>query len=428
MSHDTKRDRRESEFTASAARPESDTQLESETEPAIEIERILPGGYGLAHHSGKTLLIGFAAPGDILRVKLEKSKARAHFASIQEIITTSPERVSPRCQHFGVCGGCDFQHLDYSAQIKAKSEIVRDCLRRIAGIPEEELNQRGISIRFFPAPNPFEYRTRARWQHDTENGSVGYFKRGSNEVCDVHECPILAPHVQREFSELRIKISREDNSASRREIRSYKSGIFGDSPDESVVTIAGEQYYFNDQCFFQSSTDLLPAMIEEVIGAGPGQTALDLYCGVGLFTLPLARQYKFVAGVEGNQTACAYARFNATNAELNNIQIDAQDVEKWLSSRTSKNAAKNTAKKFRSPDLVVLDPPRTGAGNDVTEWLVNSGARQIVYVSCDPATLARDLKALLKTKVYDIDSIAIFDLFPQTHHVETVVRLSHKEC
>lgn len=401
-------------------------EQDSDAELIVEIERILPGGYGLAHADGKTILVPFSAPGDILRVDAEKSTSRARFYNIQEIITPSHDRVAPPCQYYGICGGCDFQHLDYNAQIKAKSEILRDSMRHIAGMSEKELDLRGISIRIFPAPNPFGYRTRARWQHDTENWSVGYYRRRSNEVCDIDECPILSQNLQRELTKLRLKIGRKDKQSSLSDIRSYKAMAFGDpsgDASESIVTIANEQYSFNDDCFFQSSIDLLPEMIAEVIGNGEGQTAFDLYCGVGLFTLPLARRYKRVVGVEGSQTACSYARFNATNAGLNNVQIHTQKVERWLSSHRSSRAANSAVKKFRAPDLVILDPPRLGAGSGVIEWLVNSKARQIVYVSCDPATLARDLKPLLT--MYKIDSIAIFDLFPQTHHVETVVRLSY---
>src|SRR3954467_2004571 len=149
----------------------------------VTIERILPGGFGLAHADGKTLFITLAAPGDRVRAKIERVQGRVAFASIQEIISPSPARVEPPCPYFGRCGGCDFQQLSYDAQLNAKVEIIRDCLRRIARIDFQD------EIPITPSPDIWRYRSRAQWQRDAREMRLGYFERASHRVCDVAECP-----------------------------------------------------------------------------------------------------------------------------------------------------------------------------------------------------------------------------------------------
>src|SRR5215212_10244183 len=156
----------------------------------VTIERILPGGVGLAHAEGRTVFVALSAPGDVARVRVESVKGRLAFASIVEVLQPSPARVEPPCPYFGRCGGCDFQQLNYAAQLAAKVEIIRDCLRRVARVePPAE-------IHITPSPSEWRYRSRARWQHDSVRNFLGYYERGSHRVCDVVECPVAAPEVQ----------------------------------------------------------------------------------------------------------------------------------------------------------------------------------------------------------------------------------------
>ena len=163
----------------------------------VEIERILPGGMGLAHAGDKTVFVSLAAPGDRVRVRVEREQGNILFASIEEIITPSPVRVEPPCPYFGRCGGCDFQQLTYEAQLAAKSEMIRDCLHRIArldNVPE---------IAVTPSPNEWRYRMRATWQIDREQRAIGYYERGSQRVCDVADCAILQPELQAKLEDVR---------------------------------------------------------------------------------------------------------------------------------------------------------------------------------------------------------------------------------
>jgi len=166
----------------------------------VTIERILPGGLGLAHAEGKTIMVALAAPGDRLRVRVDRVKGNVSFALIEEIVTPSPNRVEPPCPYFGRCGGCDFQQLSYQAQLEAKVEIIRDCLRRLGGIENVP------DFQITSAPNVWHYRSRAQWQYDAIRQRLGYFESGSRRVCDVAECAVLAPELQQTLESLRARM------------------------------------------------------------------------------------------------------------------------------------------------------------------------------------------------------------------------------
>jgi 23S rRNA (uracil1939-C5)-methyltransferase len=375
----------------------------------VEIERLLPGGVGLAHAEGLTLFVSLAAPGDVVRVKIDRIQGKLGYASILEIVKPSAVRVEPPCPYFGRCGGCDFQQLTYEAQLNAKVEIIRDCLRRLAGV-----DVRG-EIPMHASPDEWHYRARAMWQMDPIRGYLGYFARGSRDVCDVEYCAVLAPELEDTFEKLRQKMRTQ---GAPRELKNIEA-VAGDErvstslrPTEVSRTIGNERYHFSAQAFFQINHALLPALIAEAIGDEKGKIAIDLYCGVGLFTLPLARRFQEVIAVETNERAAKFARRNLELAELKNAEVVILDVGEWLKYYRS----------FEPLDLLLLDPPRAGAENKVIEGILSLRPQQIVYVSCDPATLARDLKKLIAGG-YSFHSVAAFDMFPQTHHVETVVRL-----
>jgi 23S rRNA (uracil1939-C5)-methyltransferase len=254
------------------------------------------------------------------------------------------------------------------------------------------------------------------WQVDSVQKWLGYFVRGSREVCDVEYCAVLVPELQQTLEAVRKSI----DSGETRDI----SAVVGDEgvsvypriadfePREVSRLTASERYHFSARSFFQINHELLPALIREAINEARGNLAIDLYCGVGLFTLPLARRFTQVTGVETNDRAAKFARRNLELAKLENAEVVAADVGEWLLNYQPAD----------SVDLLLLDPPRTGVENKVITGLLSLRARQIVYVSCDPATLARDVKKLIAGG-YSLDTVVAFDMFPQTHHVETVVRL-----
>jgi tRNA/tmRNA/rRNA uracil-C5-methylase (TrmA/RlmC/RlmD family) len=377
----------------------------------VRIERILPGGVGLAHADGKTVFVSLAAPGDHLRVRVEREQGNVLFASVVEVLTPSPARVEPPCPYFGRCGGCDFQQLTYKAQLAAKAEIIADCLQRIARLEEVP------SITVHPSPKQWRYRVRATWQIDREKREIGYYERGSRRVCDVEYCAVLLPEMQETLEKVRATewaefppelkhldvVSGEDDVSLSPPFAEFET-------DELSMRVGNEVYQYNAESFFQINPALLPELIEFALADARGETALDLYCGVGLFTLPLARRFEKVVGVEANAVATRFARRNLDQAGLTNARVVTATVAGLVRSNSL------------TTDFVLLDPPRAGAESVVIKGILDLQPRSVSYVSCDPATLARDLKKLIAGG-YMIDAIAGFDLFPQTHHVETVVLL-----
>jgi 23S rRNA (uracil1939-C5)-methyltransferase len=405
----------------------------------VEIERVLPGGVGLAHSEGFTLFVSLAAPGDILRVVIDRIQGKVGFASIVEILKPSAVRIEPPCPYFGRCGGCDFQQLTYEAQLNAKVEIIRDCLHRIAKIDTP------LNILVHPSPGQWHYRARAMWQVDSHDKLLGYFERGSNRVCDVEYCAVLVPELQTTLERARTEF-REATGVDRLsdievvagdESISVAPPFAGFKSDIVSRIIAKETYYFSAESFFQINHELLAPLIAEAVrvangeennieGNATGETnsdsraeakrgnAIDLYCGVGLFTLPLARRFDRVIGVEGSSHATGFARRNLDFAKLNNAEVVTARLSDWM---------KQHARSYESIDFLLLDPPRSGAENAVIAGILALRPARITYVSCDPATLGRDLKKLIAGG-YVLDSVAAFDMFPQTHHVETIAHLS----
>jgi 23S rRNA (uracil1939-C5)-methyltransferase len=423
----------------------------------VEIERLLPGGVGLAHAEGLTLFVSLAARGDVLRVSIDRVQGKVGFASIVEILKPSPTRVEPPCPYFGRCGGCDFQQLTYRAQLDAKVEIIRDCLHRIAKIEDPP------EVPITPSPNQWRYRARANWQVDSLAKLLGYFERGSNRICDVEYCGVLVPELQETLEKVRSVIVSETDVQQLRHVDSVAGDqgvsvappLAGFKTDVVSRRIGNETYYFSAEAFFQVNHELLEVLISEALREVEAdsqenvkdRTAVDLYCGIGLFTLPLARRFARVIGIEANARATEFARRNIESANrgssatedrgssaaddrggsptvragvedgvrnMGKVKVITARVGDWLNQQ---------ARLLGAVDFLLLDPPRTGCENKDIAGMLALRPAQISYVSCDPATLARDLKKLIAAG-YSLDSIAAFDMFPQTHHVETVTRLT----
>lgn len=380
----------------------------------VTIEKIVPRGFGLGFAENLTVLVPLAAPGDLLRVRIREIKKRTAFAEIVSVVRAGPRRITPPCEYFGACGGCDMQQLDYSAQLEVKGGMIRDSLRRIGKIDIDD------EIRMVASPHPFEYRSRARWHYDRGLGVLGYLKRNSHDVIDITACPILTPGLESTFQYVRESMSWDAGSATGAiEAVTGDEGhvsIFSeeqkDLPAELSFSVNGNRYAFSAATFFQANKFVLGELIEAAIGGAEGETAFDLYCGVGLFTLPLARRFNKVIAVEDNKAAADLAKKNSDGARAANVKVINKSVERFLEGN-----------KLKKIDLIVLDPPRSGPEGATIERIGALKPAQISYVSCEPSILARDLRILLDAG-YKIDSITALDLFPQTHHVETVARLS----
>ena len=389
----------------------------------LEIEKLIYGGEGIGRVNQQAVFVAYAAPGDRVRVKITKLERNFARGVIEEILVPSTARREAPCQHFGICGGCQLQHLEYAAQLKAKAEFIRASLQRIGGIDWKK----DIEIL---AADEFGYRSRAEIKiQRTEDRitKLGFFQANSHEVCNVTECPVLLPEANRALQRLHTKPKLVPKRATR---------IFlAVSDDETVMvpatgenskaaeidaqgtihqSIAGFDYTFGSRSFFQGNRLLIEQLVATATADARGAIAFDLYAGAGLFSLPIAKHLEQVYAVEGSKLSGNHGINNAKANRVKNVDYAVKSVEAWL---------KYDAPKLPRPDWVILDPPRAGAGEIVVNRLMELKPARIIYVSCDPATLARDLKSFTKTN-YKIDSIVGLDMFPQTYHVETVVKLS----
>ena len=392
----------------------------------VAIEKLVYGGDGLAHIGSQAVFVPFTAVGDRLRVRITDVERNYARGVIEEIMQPSPTRRTPPCAHFGVCGGCQLQHLNYDAQLDAKVAFVRESLRRLGGIEwDGEIATR--------AADEIGYRSRAELKVACDEDGyrrIGYFRAGTQEVCEVQQCLILMPTANRELQRLHDEPSLIPADATRihftvgdeEVIVTPATGENGKSEAVDALgtahqRIGGINYSFGVRSFFQGNRLLVEELVRTAIGGARGQLAVDLYAGVGLFSLQLAKTFEQVYAVEGNRPAANHGIENVRANGLQNVRYEAISVEAWLKYKSSE---------IPRPDFVLLDPPRTGAGLQVIERLAAMAAPQLSYVSCDPATLARDLRLLLDYG-YQIDSITALDMFPQTFHVETVVHL-RTEC
>ena len=384
----------------------------------VTTERLAYGGDAVARHEGLAIFVPLAAPGERLRVRIIERKKHFARAVIDRIVEPSSLRREAPCNYFGECGGCQLQHLSYEAQLKSKIGFVRDALERIARIdwPRE------IEIRH---ASELGYRTRAQVKIDSKTQRIGFKRAASNAVCDVESCPILVPELDQALRTLRDVVSSRFNSNdqplrySNVEIAAGESGVEFDPAIESPPSdplrrvVGNEVYNFTPSAFFQSNAGLLDVLVNEAIGDESGKLALDLYAGVGLFTLPLARRFNRVIGVEADTRTAQCAHENIKQAGLHNVDFHNSNAERWLKSFSQSLSV--------TPDLVVLDPPRAGAADAVSHIAALKPAR-ISYVSCDPTTLARDLRTLADNG-YKLSELTAIDMFPQTYHVETVAKL-----
>jgi len=381
----------------------------------VRVERIVPRGFGIAFAERLTVLIPLSVPGDELTVRIVEIKKRLAFAEIVEIKHPGARRVPAPCPYFGTCGGCNFQQMDYIAQLAAKREIVADCLRRLGKIEIK------ADIPIVPSPNPWGYRSRARWHLDRDVRAIGYFARNSNDLVDVNSCPVLTPGLYSTLEYLRESMEWDTLWSERHEIEaasgeeghvSIYSAEGREPAAELSFSVKGETYFFSAETFFQANKFLIGELINAAVEGLTGETALDLYAGVGLFALPLARKFAHVISVEEHSPAVKFAKKNAYHAGLSNIEMISSSVAGYLTDNARTKA-----------DLILIDPPRSGTEPGVIGRIAAMRPARIVYVSCEPSILARDLRILLDAG-FAIETIKAIDLFPQTHHVETVVRLT----
>lgn len=384
----------------------------------LSIERIAYGGEGVARFRGLVVFVPLAATGDSVWVRITERRKRFARGRIETISNPSPLRRQPLCPHFGECGGCQLQHLTYDAQLEAKGEFVLDALKRIGQVSWSK----PIEVK-----SAAEYGYRNRAQVRTELSAsrglrVGFNRLGSHSVRDIDACPVLTPELNSALATLRSALHSNTSlhEARQFEMAEGDAGVacrppvpgLGEGPIDRAAD--GAVYRFGVGSFFQANRFLIDELVSTVVENEQGLLAVELYAGVGLFTVQLARRFTAVVAVESDRASADFARENLSSNGVANAEIHMERAESWCHSQLAKPPA--------DLDLLLLNPPRTGAA-DVIKSIAELRPRRVVYVSCDPATLARDLRVLVESG-YDLDQVTAFDLFPQTYHVETVARLS----
>jgi len=437
----------------------------------LQIEKLIYGGDGLTRlpaderGRGKSVFIPFVVPGETLEASLSTIRPGFARATLERILTPSPDRIEPGCPYFMRCGGCHYQHIDYAAQLRYKANILRETLRRIAKFELPD----GITAH---SADPWSYRNRTRMhvRHEPQF-AVGYFRHGSHALLPAETCPISSPLINQAVSAvwalgrenavpkplhgIQFFANHDDTrllieayaspGTSARELQPFAAAlhhrlpqisgvvVFAASPvedetlqrapltsthseasqaigDESLLyTAGGIDYRVSGGSFFQTNRFLIDKLVDVVMTKQTGRAALDLYAGAGLFTHHLARNFDHVLAVEASPHSFSDLRHNVPQ----NVKCIRTTTETLLADRAAKLA----------PDLIVLDPPRAGLGEKATRALCRMSASHVTYVSCDPATLSRDLRLLLESG-YRVEQAHLIDMFPETYHMETVLHLA----
>jgi 23S rRNA (uracil1939-C5)-methyltransferase len=361
----------------------------------LKITALAFGGKGLAKLSedGKTVpvFVRGAVPGDSVEVKIVKIEKKYVEAEIVKIITPSAFRIKPVCEHFGVCGGCQFLNFAYNEQLKHKTQMLKAVLER---------NVKGLIVNdILPSDKALHYRIRARYT--AENGVFGFYKEGSHEIVKINKCYLVDELINEIASKIEILDGEVEivKNASAEEV--YVKGVKIDDKRvvDGVFEIDGLKY--SPECFTQVNVGQNRKIVELVVREASGKV-LDLYCGIGNYTVPLASKCPSVVGVEGNSKSCEYASLNSKGKK--NVKIINTDVEEFLDRKQDEYSA------------VVLNPSRRSKPIDFSKLK----AKKLIYVSCNPEQLSKDLKVLVGDG-WKIKFIQPVDMFPQTYHVESVV-------
>jgi tRNA/tmRNA/rRNA uracil-C5-methylase (TrmA/RlmC/RlmD family) len=363
----------------------------------VTIHDIAFGGEGVARIEDFVIFVPFVALNDEVEVELTEVKKRFGRAKLLRVITPSGDRVQPLCQYFGDCGGCQYQHIAYEAQLAIKHKQIGDLFQRLAGL-DPKLVQPVV-----PCPQPYGYRNRimirSQWDKTKQGLNIGFIRADNRLVVDIQECKISEPELSRQIQHVR------QNPPP-------KGGI------KVTLRILPENWVVPRDSFFQNNFFLLPKLVEGVrdcVRSSGVKYLIDVYCGVGFFSIETADLVERFAGVELDRLAIQAARQNARNRKIENGEFVDGRAEEIMPRLLEKFPADDT--------VVILDPPRTGCPPESIAFLRLIQPKQIVYVSCHPATLARDLKMLAAENLYAVERVTPYDMFPQTQHVECVANL-----
>lgn len=364
------------------------------TSVSLTIADLAFGGEGVARLNDFVVFVPFVLVGEVVEAEITEVKKSFARARLVRVTQPSPERVLPECAHFGACGGCQYQHVAYPAQLRLKRKQVADLFQRIGGLQPE------LVAPVVPCPQPYGYRNRimirSQWNKPEQRLNIGFVRADCGLVEDIFACQIAEPALNEQIRHVRANPPP-------------KGGI------KVVLRIPPENWEVPPDSFFQNNFFLLPQLVEVVRAAlleGGARHLIDLYCGVGFFGIELADAVESFVGVEFDQRAIAAARRNAAARGRSNGEFIAATVEAALPALLQRFSPAASA--------VVLDPPRKGCLPETLALLREQRPGQIIYISCHPATMARDLNILCRDGVFSVARVTPLDMFPQTQHVECV--------
>ncbi len=378
------------------------------TEITLRLETMAYGGEALGRVEGKAVFVRGGLPGETVRARIDDDRRRFARAHVIDVIDPSPDRIAPRCLHFGfsaaACGGCHWQHITYEAQLRFKTAIVREQLQRLGGLGDPPVRD------IIPSPDVWAYRNHAQF-HIAPGGRPGFRAAHGQRVVALTECHVIAPPLQ-----AWLQANRSVDQTDRRiSVRCSNAPDGPELPDRfapaTTFVLKGVPLRVSAESFFQVNTALVEMLIDQVLDnlqLRGGETVLDAYGGVGLFSRFIAPRAKHVIGIESSRSASADAQYNL--AAFDHVEWRSGLVEEVLPTLPG------------SIDAAVLDPPRAGCAPVVLEALSARQIDRVVYVSCDPSTLARDVKRLT-AHGYRLIAAQPIDLFPHTYHVETIAVL-----
>ena len=399
----------------------------------LEIDKLVYGGDGLARHEDGAVFVPFVLPGETVDAELSTKSAGVRRGVDTEWISRSDQRTDPPCPVFGKCGGCHYQHMPHDLECSFKVEILRETLSRIGGIGWDADIPTVRS-----EPLGYRNRTQIHFARQGRTSQAGFLAARSHRLVATHNCDINSPKLNalyravermaadRRFpsslktiefftneDQVQVNLPRRAGPLPKRFWAKSASALGVDEPGRPLDYRCGEEVFqVSGRSFFQVNRFLAHRLAALAIGTAEGRLAIDLYAGVGLFALPLARRFREVVAVDSAPSAMRDLRFNARRAGCS-VRAVHLDVDVFLDGFSGQ------------PDLIVADPPRTGLGAPVVRQIVRLAPPRLHLVSCDPATLARDLKLLLAAG-FALLELQIVDLFPQTYHIETVAILERR--
>jgi tRNA/tmRNA/rRNA uracil-C5-methylase (TrmA/RlmC/RlmD family) len=367
---------------------------------SVTIHDIAFGGEGVGRIEEFVIFVPFVIVGETVEAEITEVKKNFARAKLLRVVTAAPERVTPECKFYGACGGCQYQHIDYAAQLRIKHKQIADLFERVGKISRE------VVAPVLPCPSPYGYRNRimirSQWNGPAKKLEIGFIRTDNKFVEGIDECKIAEPVLNEQIKEVRANPP-------------HKGGI------KVVLRVQPENWEVPRDSFFQNNFFLLPKLVEtvrEFLKAGGSRHLIDLYCGVGFFGIEAASVVDSFVGVEYDKLAIAAARQNAATRNIANGEFIAAQVEDVLPELLQKFSPEKTS--------VILDPPRKGCWPATLELLRATKPAQVIYVSCHPATMARDLNILCADGVFELAQVQPLDMFPQTQHVECVADLRRR--